>query len=164
MNNLSAYEAYFKDEIVGKYNKINGFYNIDLFQFDTFLNDLRGKKFQTPLLILESYDIRLTANTQYNINDVLQGAIVILGNFDIRKLTSESKTVFLTEMETIIKEVRSKMLLDKRQPCHSMRNLVAESIVISKTEILAGEFQGFRMTFTINSPNEPMLNQSDWTQ
>ena len=161
MNNLLSYELYFK-QIYEKHNKLNGFYHIDLFEFDTFLKDLRGGKFKTPLLILESYNTGTLVNGQYNVHDVLQGALVVLGKFDIKTIKPESKTTFLAELEDIIKQVKNKMLLDKRIPCSDMIGLIPESITISRTETIANNFQGYRMEFTINLINEPKLNPNHW--
>ena len=162
MNNLNTYEAYFQ-EIVTNYSNLNGFYHIDLFEFDNFKNDLRGGKFQTPLLILETYNTGTLGNGQYNVHDVLSGALVIFGKFDIKLMKVEDKTTFLAEMETITKEVRNKMIVDKHKNCNAMKGLIIESINIAKTETIAGNFQGFRMEFTLELPNEIKLTESDWT-
>jgi hypothetical protein len=162
MYDLTTYESYFKTEIVDKYPKIKGFYHIDLFDFDSFLNDLRGAKFKTPLLVLETYNTNTLANGLYNINDIQHGSFVLLGNFDIKLLNPTTKITFLTEIEEIVKQIRAKMLQDKRKgPCNIMHGLIPDSISISRTETIAGNFQGFRMEFLIESENEIQLS-NDW--
>ena len=162
MNNLSEYESYFK-AISQSYTKLKGFYHIDLFDFQNFLNDLRGSKLKTPLLVLETYNTNTIANGLYNIHDLQQGSLVILGNFDIKTLNPEKKTAFLSELEEITKQIRAKMLFDKRSSqCNPMSGLIPESISISRTETIAGNFQGFRMEFTIEAENEIKLSE-DWT-
>jgi len=161
MNNLIDYELYFK-QISESYTKLKGFYHIDLFDFQNFLNDLRGEKFKTPLLILESYNTNTLYNGLYNINDVHHGAFTVLGNFDIKTLNPEKKTLFLSELEEITKQILTKMLMDKRSSqLNPMNGLIPESISISRTETVAGSFQGFRMEFTIETENEIKLSQ-EW--
>jgi len=161
MNNLTSYENYFK-QIADNYPKIKGFYHVDLFELVSFLNDLRAGKFKTPLLVVESYDTNTSANGNYNIHDIQHGAILIIGCFDIKNLNPEKKTLFLTEMEEITKQVRNKMILDKRSAnCSVMKGLIVDSISISRTETIAGNFQGYRMEFVINSENEIELS-NDW--
>ncbi len=160
--NLIEYENYFENEIVARYNKLNGFYHIDMFEFDNFINDLRGGKFQTPLLALESYNTGTRASHSDNIHDVISGALVVLDKFDFKRLNKEEKTVFLTQAKEIIKQVRAKILSDSNKPCHLLYGLLPESISIGKTNVIANNFQGFRMQFSFESPDNTELNE-DWT-
>ena len=162
MNNLTKYEQYFQN-IANQYKKIEDFYHIDLFEFDNFKNSLRGGNFQTPLLILETYNIGTVGNGQYNIHDIISGALVILGKFDIKQMKPEDKTIFLAEMEQITKEIRNKMIIDKRKNCHQLKGLIIASINIAKTETIASNFQGYRMEFTIELANEIKLTTDDWS-
>jgi hypothetical protein len=161
MLTLSTYEAYFNEQIVHKYSKLNGFYHIDMFEFDSFVNDLRSGIVKTPVLVLESYQVNTIAQKNDNIHNGLKGALTILGNFNLRQKASENKTAFLAEMESIIFQIRAKMLEDSKKACHVIYGLIPESITIGKTETIAGNFQGFRMSFAISDPDETELS-TDW--
>ena len=160
MITISTYQQYFAS-IVKSYSKLNSVYNIDMFEFDSFLQDLRGRKIQVPTLVLEAYQIDTIANGQYNVHNNLSCALTVLGYFDKRKVTYESKTTFLTEMEEIIMQVRAKMLHDSRTHCKLMTGLLPESMKIAKTETIADGFQGFRMTFNIHDTDSTELTE-DW--
>ncbi len=160
--NLTEYENYFKNEIVEAYDRLNNFYHIDMFEFNSFIDDLRGAKFKTPVLVLESYNVGTIANSSDNVHDAITGALVILDKFDFKGLNKENKTMFLTQTEEIIKQVRAKMLIDSNKPCHLLYGLLPESISIGKTNVIAGKFQGFRMQFSIESPDNTELSE-DWT-
>jgi len=159
MNSLLLYESYFQ-QIAQSYTPIKSFYHIDLFDFNSFENDLRGMKYAAPVLILESYTADTIARHADNIHSELSGAIIILGQFDPKKLTKQSKTEFLSTLETHIKQIRAKMLDDHRHPCNPMYGLVPESVSWSKTETIAGTFQGFRMQFTIAVEDNVALNNN----
>ena len=157
--NLIDYENYFENEITARYNRLNDFYHIDMFEFDSFINDLRGGKFQTPFLALESYNIGTIAHNNDNIHDAISGALVIPDKFDHKRLSKAAKTSFLTETEEIIKQVRAKMLTDSMKPCHLFHGLLPDSISICKTNVIADNYQGFRMQFSIESPDNTELSE-----
>ena len=163
MNNLTQYESYFRDEIVTKYQRINGFYHIDMFEFDSFVRDLRGKKYEVPLLVLEPYTTGTIANYNDNICDAISGALVILGQYDPRTgKDEESKTAFLTSMEEITRQIKNKMIADKKIPYHPIRGLILPSISMAKTEVIANTFQGYRLSFSIETKADMELKTDDW--
>jgi len=162
MIDLTSYENYFKKEIFEKYPKLKAFHHIDLFERDTFFNALRDGKFKTPLLILETFDTGTLANGLYNINDILDGSILVINRFDVKQLNSEIKTTFLSECYDIVKQIRAKMILDKRSsPCNILHGLDVNSMEISRSETLAGTFQGFGLSFKIENDIEIQLS-NDW--
>lgn len=161
MNNLNDYEEYFKN-LTESYKRLKGFYHIDLFDFDSFAEDLRGNKFQVPLLILESYTIKTIANYSDNVHDSLDCALVILGRYDIRNKTVKNKTDFISEMEHITKQVRAKMIADHQSPCSPIYGLRPQTIDMNRTDSIAGVYQGYRMTFTIETKADVTLD-NDWT-
>lgn len=158
---LLAYEGYFSN-LVAISKKINSFYHIDMFEFKSFENDLRGGRFAAPMLILESYNLGTIAEKLDNITDVHDGALVLLGKFDPKLLNNANKTTFLAEVESIIRQIRTKMLNDKRIQCHFMNGLVPESMKIEKTDIIGGCFMGYRMAFTIESCNDNEIDGDFW--
>jgi len=159
MKNLQEYEDYFK-QIVENYEPLKQFYHIDLFKFREFEQDLRSKKFKTPLLLLETYDKDISDNGKFNINQTLKGAFVIIDNFDIRIIRDSEKTEFLTNLENIAKQVVNKMIIDKQTSCNALNGLVIKSFSISITELIATSFKGFRIEFSIKNIYKPTLDDN----
>jgi len=157
---FASYEEYFRN-ISRNFSVIKGFYTIDMFEFSTFLSDLRGKKFQTPLLLLEAYNLGTLAYSLDNVIDVYDGAIVIIDEYDPRNFTSDKKTETLVKLDYMAKQIRAKMLIDCKQMEYLMRGLEPESMELSPTEIIASTFKGIRMQFTINCANDISLS-NDW--
>jgi len=159
--NIELYENYFKNDIVGKFKKINQFYQIDMFEFENFVEDLRAGIFQTPLLVLENYNTG-TAGQLDNVHDNLSCAFVILDKFNPRALDKISKTTFLKNVENITKQVRKRMITDSEGHCHLMTGLKLESINMAKTEVLADAFMGYRLRFSLEHIDETELVEEDW--
>lgn len=154
MLNLESYEAYFESDIVGKYTKLRSFYHIDMFDFDSFVNDLRGGIIKVPVLAMESYEVATVARKNDNIHNSFKGAITILNNFNVRTKTQINKTAFLAEIEKMMFQVRFRMLEDSKNACHILYGLLPESMIMQKTETLDGGFSGYRMTLEIAAPDE----------
>lgn len=159
MIDIQKYEDYFQ-AIVTNYSLLNGFYHVDMFEFDSFLSDLRSKKVPTPCLVLESYTERANSVNSYNIHDSISGAIIILDDFDVRKKTSENKTAFLKSVQAIIKQIQKRMTIDREDNCHIIQGLNIGSMSIAKTNLVAGAYMGYRMEFTINDPDETELDNN----
>lgn len=163
MRTITEYEAYFK-RIADYYSEIKDFYHIDLFRMNEFENDLRGKKYTTPLLVLESYDIDLIANGIDNIHDVISGALVLLDEFDVKAFTQATMTEFIRKNEVRIKAIRDRMLLDYQHVySYHIRGLEPNSLKIRQTDVIAARFQGFRLSFSIAVPHDLDLVESEWT-
>lgn len=158
--NLIQYEQYF-NQIPIHFVLVSSFYHIDLIdEYESFIADLRSMKYKTPLLVLESYDLDTIAEKHDNIHDSFDGALLILDRFDVRNLTPYQRVTFLSEKEYIMKQIRRKMLEDKKAHLPEMQGLVADSFKIRKTELIASTYKGFRMTFRIEAPdNEPLSPQ-----
>jgi len=162
MITVETYENYFKTEILDKYAKIKRIINIDLFDFDTFLNELKSyKTADYPILVLENYQVKTIANHQHNIHNALSCGLSVLNFFDVRKKDVLTKSAFLTEMEHIILQIRKKMLDDSERNCMFLSGLIPDSIGIGKTETLAGGYLGYRMSFFIEDTDTTELD-NDW--
>jgi hypothetical protein len=149
INSLTEYCRYFKEEIADRFTPIKDFYQIDMFEFKAFEDNLRGGKFKTPLLILEHYSRNTIARYTDNLHDELHGALVVLGKYDIRDTSPDLRMKFLTEIEAIILQIRLKMIMDYKTPCRPLKGLIVPSMQIQKTETIANNFQGYRLEFTI---------------
>jgi hypothetical protein len=154
---LDKYEEYFRN-LATKYSKIKDFCQIDMFDFNTFVNDLRGNKWLTPLMVLETYNIGTIAQKMDNIHDVFDGALVILDRIDLHKATPALKTTFLGNCEAITKQIRLKMLLDKKKLEYFLSGLIPESMDIAKTDLIAGNYMGYRLNFTIENAIDDKLD------
>ena len=131
-------------------------------EFDNFVNELKTNKFQTPILLLESYTLGTIAPKLDNLHDSFEGAIVVLDKFDQRSLTKQQQSTFLADKEYICKQIRRKMLNDKMKHHPIMDGLQPETIKVEKTGIVGGTFKGYRMQFTIESPDNQQINPADW--
>jgi len=150
---IDQYEKYFEEQIVNKYEKLNSFYRIDMFEWDSFLNDLRHGKIKTPALILESYEEKSSATNNYNVNQHLTGALIILDKFDVHRKRKITKTLFLKNVQHIIKQVQTKMINDSTNNCEIMHGLNLSSFSIAKTDLIASSYEGYRMEFSISNPD-----------
>ncbi len=150
--NLLEYENYFKN-IVSNYEKIRGIYLIDMFEYDSFVNDLRGNKFQTPLIVLENYTTK-TSGDFNNLHDSIQSALVILDKFDAKKL---NKTEFLHNIEHLTKQLKLKMIKDSVSCKGAMNGLSINSLSYSKTNTIANLFQGYRLEFSLEHKDRTKL-------
>lgn len=153
MIDIQSYENYFNN-IVAIYGLLNGFYAVDMFEFDSFLNDLKGGEVPCPALALEYYEEDTSAVNSQNLHDNVSGAIIILDKFDIKYKTPDEKTAFLKKVYDIIKQVKKRMIEDSYEDCNIMFGLDYNSISIKKTDLLAGDYMGYRMEFTIINPDE----------
>jgi len=158
MDDLKTYESYFENEVVGKYEPLKGFFPIDMFDFDNFVNNLKTGKIKQPCLVLESFENSFSG-TGYNVSEFTHGAIIILDKFDVRKKEKEVKTLFLQNVRKIIKQVLQKMIEDSNLQCSFLQGLDISSIKIAKTDLIAGQFLGYRMEFSLVNPDETQLDK-----
>jgi len=162
INSLSDYVKYFKEEIADRFTPLKDFYQIDMFEFKAFEDNLRGGKFKTPLMVLEHYNRNTIARFTDNVHDELHGALVILGKYDIRDTSPATRMQFLIDIETIALQVRLKMIMDHKTPCRPLKGLVIPSMQITKTETIANNFQGYRLEFTIEEKALFELDAESW--
>ncbi len=156
---LTVYNAYFED-IVKNFSLLNGFYELDMNEWEQFVNDLRGNQVPSPCLVLEDFELAPGIGGSGSFVNTVEGAVAVLGQYDPREI-GLSPTAFLNYILYITTQVRAKMVVDKQNGCNLMKHLDIRSLRLTRIEKV-GEFVGFRMPVRLTVEDRTLLDRGEW--
>ena len=153
---IREYTEYFRN-IAESFSLINSFYEADMFDFETFADNLRGENPASMVLVLEAYTRVQQPVSTANV-DVLRGAIVVLDRIDAR---TTRQLLQLADAEIALLEIRKRMFLDSHYQGGTAMVGLQESTKIDPAILVANEWAGYRMEFSIEveSPREVVALQ-----
>lgn len=148
MLSIDVYEDYF--EALSKKEMAASFYPIDMTDFQSFLEDLRGNKVQSPAFILEDFIIKGSATNNDQVLDVVHGAVIWLEKIKERGNQKENQREAKKRTLAKIQKIKEACLADKRNFETLMYWLNTGAYEIDFTK--QGEWAGYRFEFELRVP------------
>lgn len=152
MLTTDSYEDYFN--LLSTKMGAATFYPIDMVDFATFEDDMRGNKIKLPAFILEDFSIKGSSANNDQVLDIVQGAIIWLVKKPVKggDLNANQRIV-RNECLTKIQAIKKQCIADRRLPNCIMQWLNVPAYDIDLVKIFS-DFTGYRYQFELKIPIE----------